>query len=517
MYKLEKQRVFRKYFLNNFAIRQVVELSSVRHLIFNDSAVAPASILFYRKENDVEKISKNIVKHISLKPNIFFKTFKLMVIEKYDVKEILQQHFIDNDWAWKVFVYGNILDYYFIKRLKENYKTIGEVTDNPNLFIKGQGLKFKDGNKKINTKNYINYNFLGNLGYKTQEDGSIKHLPTNYNNYINPYYINTANLKKWDCRDVGYFPQRTSLFNAPILLITDGITNDFRSVSAISYTNILFKDSLTAVKCFKDSDIKILKLISSLFNSNLFSYYIIAVGSSAGIEREHSHDVERWNMPFNYNDKIVERYTDVEKVAKEFYQSTMLDNSIQNDLHNKIKALDNEVLNLYNLSNQEKSLVDYKSSVTIPLLKGNIQQSNKVISKISYKSDILRDYAQIFIEHFEKRFNSDGNFFEVEIIHSEHTILMKFKVIPEPSKFKNSIEWNKKGNKELLKNIADLGFEKLSDNLYLQKDIKGFEEDYFYIAKPNQYKSWHPALAHLDLSEFIEAFFKIERGDYDEN
>lgn len=521
LYKFEKQRVFRKYFLNNFAIRQVVELSSVRHLIFNNSndpAVAPASILFYRKENDVEKISKNIVKHISLKPNIFFKTFKLMVIEKYDVKEILQQHFIDNDWAWKVFVYGNILDYYFIKRLKENYNTIGEVTDNPNLFIKGQGLKFKDGNKKINTKNYIDYKFLGNLEAKIKKDGSIKYLPTNYDNYLKPYYINDDNFKKWDGRDVGYLPKTSKLFQAPTLLITEGINNKFKGVSAILYTKALFKSSLTAITTIDAKNSIILKVISSILNSDFFAYYIIQQGSSAGIEREQTHDEEKWSIPFNYNDKIVERYTDVEKVAKEFYQSTtMLDNSIQNDLCNKIKALDNEVLNLYNLSNQEKSLVDYNSSVTIPLLKGNIQQSNKVISKLSYKSDILRDYAQIFIEHFEKRFNSDGNFFEVEIIHSEHTILMKFKVIPEPSKFKNSIEWNKKGNKELLKNIADLGFEKLSDNLYLQKDIKGFEEDYFYIAKPNQYKSWHPALAHLDLSEFIEAFFKIERGDYDEN
>ena len=47
----------------------------------------------------------------------------------------------------------------------------------------------------------------------------------------------------------------------------------------------------------------------------------------------------------------------------------------------------------------------------------------------------------------------------------------------------------------------------------MQKDVKGFEEDFFYIAKPNQYKSWHPALAYLDLSEFIEAFFKISNGE----
>ena len=43
-----------------------------------------------------------------------------MVIEKYDIKEVTQTNFIEEDWIWKVLVYGNILDYYFVKRLKEN-------------------------------------------------------------------------------------------------------------------------------------------------------------------------------------------------------------------------------------------------------------------------------------------------------------------------------------------------------------------------------------------------------------
>lgn len=511
LYKIEKQGVFRKYFLNNFAIRQVVELSSVRHLIFNnsnDSAVAPASILFYRKESDIDKIRKNIVKHISLKPNVFFKAFKLMVIEKYDVKEILQQYFIDNDWAWKVFVYGNILDYYFIKRLKENYKTIDEVTNNPNLFIKGQGLKFKDGNKKISTASYKDHKFLGNLETKIKKDGSIKHLPTNYNNYVKPYYVNTANLKKWDGRDVGYLPKTSKLFQAPTLLITEGINNKFKGVSAILYEKALFKSSLTAITTINTESTVILEVISSILNSDFFAYYIIQQGSSVGIEREQTHDEEKWNIPFNSSSQVIKKHSVVEKIAKKFYQSIISDSYIKNELDNAIKALGDEVLNLYNLSNQEKSLVDYTNSVTIPLLKGDDVQFQKVIKELPYQSDILNSYAQIFIDHFGKRFNSDGHFFEVEIIYSKHTILMKFKVVSEPSKFENSIQWNKEGSKELLKTIVKLSFENLSDNLYLQKDIKGFEEDYFYIAKPNQYKSWHSALAYLDLSEFIDELHK---------
>ncbi len=41
---------------------------------------------------------------------------------------------------WKVLVYGNILDYYFIKRLKDNYSTIGKVISDKSKFVFGQGV-----------------------------------------------------------------------------------------------------------------------------------------------------------------------------------------------------------------------------------------------------------------------------------------------------------------------------------------------------------------------------------------
>lgn len=42
-------------------------------------------------------------------------------------------------------------------------------------------------------------------------------------------------------------------------------------------------------------------------------------------------------------------------------------------------------------------------------------------------------------------------------------------------------------------------------NLFVQKDIKGFEKNSFYIIKPNEYKCWHRAMAWYDVAEFKEA------------
>lgn len=45
----------------------------------------------------------------------------------------------------------------------------------------------------------------------------------------------------------------------------------------------------------------------------------------------------------------------------------------------------------------------------------------------------------------------------------------------------------------------------------MQKDVRGFERDGFYIIKPNEKKLWHKAIAYLDTEEFADAM--LRNGD----
>lgn len=151
----------------------------------------------------------------------------------------------------------------------------------------------------------------------------------------------------------------------------------------------------------------------------------------------------------------------------------------------------------------------------VELLSKITRNADLLISEehLPYQSNVLSDYAQVFINHFGRRFNSDRHFFEVEIIYSEQITFMKFKVIPQPSEFKNSIQWNEKENEEVIHLISELGYEDLDDESLLQKGIRGMESEYFYVARFNQYKYWQPIMAYLDMSDFIHEFFKITRRD----
>ena len=72
------------------------------------------------------------------------------------------------------------------------------------------------------------------------------------------------------------------------------------------------------------------------------------------------------------------------------------------------------------------------------------------------------------------------------------------------------IEWKGKieNQEKILCHFIGMGFEEQASNLYIQKDIKGFNDSSFYVIKPNEFKVWHEAIAYLDLNEFIENIFK---------
>ncbi len=159
-------KAFRNYLLRKFHINQVVELSPVNNKIRGgnhifDDARQPAAVITFKYEPQNLPTYNNVIKHITVKPNLFFLYYKTIVIEKHDVKNIKQEYFIEYfggfDWLWKVLVHGSALDIHFIKRLKEDFKTVREL-----LFSYEQkgGLKMKDGDKKIDTQKILNYDYL---------------------------------------------------------------------------------------------------------------------------------------------------------------------------------------------------------------------------------------------------------------------------------------------------------------------------------------------------------------------
>ncbi|MDR0303396.1 MAG: SAM-dependent methyltransferase [Chitinispirillales bacterium] len=483
---------FRKYFLHNYFIERVFEMAPVRREIFdksNDKAIAPACALFFKYAIG-QNTDKNFIEHIALKPSRFFSMFKIFTLSRNDVKIVQQDRLKKYDWMWKVLVYGSYLDFNFIKRLYDDFDTVGNIINQEQIVFK-QGIKRKDGNKQIKVSELIGKSFL---------DTQKKQLQ--------PFMV-VDSTQKWENEYVGYVYKENEkpyieLFQPYSLLITGGIFKDFTSNAAVNKKERIFTSSVRALKIKDDKQLDVLYSINSVLCSSVFSYYMLNLGASSGIEREESEDAEIENMWYI---KIPNILLEASKIEEYEIQKNNIKNVIVENISVKERC-DTIVLSQLKLSVEEKILLDYANNITIP-----IQMRHKGYERhflpIKLDDNTLTDYADLFIDRFASNFGKIGKRFIVEIWHTQQIIGMFFKVISD-SEYKQNISLidKQKDSSGLFQKVTQLGTERITDKLFVQKDVRGFEKDYFYIFKPNEKRLWHKAIGYLDVDEFSDAILK---------
>ena len=490
LYNLDTRDFRKKHFFSQFKVTHILELSSVRNDIFENADV-PVSILFYEYNKDA--VSKNEINYISMKPSPYFKKLKILILSKSDFKKVNQFKLLDNDYLWKILVYGSYLDFNFIKTLKSNkYQTIHKLVDNGEL-IKYQGFKRKDGNKKIDVKRLREFDFI-DTGAKKKD--------------LKPFYISSS-LNKFNYDTVGYTNRKlsddyTDIYKAPMLLFTGGLTKELKQNSAISYMDVTFSSSVVALKPI-NTNIETIKIINGLFYSKYFSYYLLQTASSTGIKQEECDDYEKLSLPFIKNKKISSIVTKIEKLKKEHFDTNSSNTLNYNkNLSKLIDDLDNTVLKVFDLNEKEYSLVDYANNIIIPWV---IQKKYEVaFESLKFKDARLNEYINIFIKHYSNIYEQNNMYFSAKVLWDKYAIGIYFKVLD--AKQDSIITWKKEKN---IQNFLKLPNSETIANLFIQKDIKGFEADGFYVVKPNEYKNWHKAIGYLDFYEFDKAILKAGR------
>lgn len=488
LYNLEGKK-FRSFILDKLFIQQVFELAPVRKEVFNksnDPAIAPACILFYKNANE-ESTNNNVITHIAIKPSRFFSMFKVFSLTRTDIQEVQQDRLKENDWLWKVLVYGSYLDFIFIDRLKKR-SNVKDILQKEKFLVK-QGLKVKDGKKQIDVSCLLNWDYI-----KTQNVGR---------------YIIVPSKNRWVISPVGYVYRNTQkevitdIYKAPVLLIAGGIPNDLRAVSAISYSDGVYKSSLTGIKGNGENSLLILKNIQGILSSSLFAYYNLMSFSSSGIEREETHDEEKLEVPYCPN--ISDAVKEMEDLTKEKYSSTLNDTALDSKISAQEKKIDKLIFQEFKCSKSELDLIDYAINISVPIAvkpKGY----EKIFSAIKKNDSLLIDYAKVYLDRFSNSFNRNGKRFIVEIQYSQQIIGMFFKIIDENDYHKDVVFTETNDN--LLPLIIRLSSERITEQLFVQKDVRGFEKEYFYIFKPNEKRLWHKAIAHLDVNEFDDAMLR---------
>lgn len=508
-----KANKFREFFINNYTLNRVLELSSVRKQIFN-GGIAPASILFYQYPIKNDSLN-NIVHYISLKPNKFFELFKAIVIEKYDYKKIHQKQ-LKNDWSWKVLLYGNQLDYSFFDYYfnREDLMLVKDFVDKNELLF-GTGYKVaqqsaKDSVNELKHKLVVKGDFL--QSFFIYKDGLIS------------FEEEYPNIQLVDGKGV------IEVYKAPHLLIKRGIKK--KSVIAFADFVCAFPNTVFGLYSKKD-DTKILKALGILFSSSLFSYLMLFKSSQWGVERNEVQKNTYENIPIidlseNIINKLSILYDNINESAKSNFKILKRKQGLEELATGKGKEIkkvliqykklvnseprynfDKEIYELFNIDKEEESLIDYALNVTIPLF----DNEKTPFSTLNRNSKILEEYINVFIEqnkNFAKRIN---HYFCAEVFFDKNNyITINFKFEEKKPKELISFKDNSDNNFSI-KNIINSP-ENISTNIFIQKDIKGINKKSFYVVKPNEFKNWHPAIAYLDYYEFKQALLKAGKGKY---
>lgn len=497
--------VFRKYLLDQFYIKGVTELACVRKEIFDkssDKSIAPACILFYKYANG-NNTDNNVITHISLKPSRFFSLFKVFSICRNDIQKIQQNRLKENDWLWKVLVYGSYLDFILISRLKK-MDSIESLISDSNRFVHATGVTFSENNAKYDSTSWNGKKFINTRAVERF--------------FLNPDKIESFHIQKLGRNRIS----QQDIFLAPMLLVRHGLDMDnLIARSVISDQDAIFKKSLLSIKAYRPTDSCVLKNIACIFSSEVFSYLSILTFSSVGIERENAKEQELLGIPYveidnHYYDKIESLNKQYHQENNKYLVDEIITNRISGIIQSEENNLNNAIKTALNLGDEESDLIDYALNInrhfvhinSVDTVQKRIEllQNCPAFKIIDRKDDLLIDYAKVYINRFANSFNRNGKRFIVDIHYSKQMIGMFFKIIDE-NEYTEEIPTPKTDNK-LFTLATKFSSQRITDQLFVQKDIRGFEKDFFYIIKPNERRLWHKAIAHLDVNEFADAILR---------
>jgi type I restriction-modification system DNA methylase subunit len=497
---------FRRYLLKEYFIHKIVELAPVRHEVFDRSndpstPIAPAAIMFYRYAHG-NNTDDNILEHITVKPSRFFSCFKIFTIMRPDYKEVEQKLLKKYDWLFKTLVYGSSLDFAFIKRLKESYPPVRKILSDDSDFIYGSGIHCRR-----------------EVQEHPKDTKDIENIPM-----ISPFAIEAFHIDydKYDVLEKEKIDiiKNTELYQAPMLLIREGLDlTSLNARAAISLRNVIFKDSVTSVKSIR-KNVSTLKIILGLLTSDLYTYIAINTFASIGIERERTKIYNMFNIPY-IDYKAIDLIESIEKLMIDLYSEKKKNfnehtcSIIQQKINTARKQLDLAIRKVLKINSLEDALIDYALTINRPLIP--LQKEKKylalqnLIKPLEERSAEIIDYIKIFSDRFKRDFNDGENQFIARVWCTEHIIGIFFEIVSFEIQTENGIIWEQIKEKRLLSKLIRLSSEKLTDRLFVQKDIRGFEKERFYIFKPNEKRLWHKAIAYLDVDEFMDAILRAGR------
>ena len=262
----EKSRAYRENLFSDNNVLAMINLSVYRKFLF-DHASGPAAAIIYTPKK--EEISQPII-YCTPKPTYTIEDVRKFSIDPTDICRI-PRDIIDDDRIWKIAMWGAPRDLELIAKMQSTFAPMVSFIEE-NHMATAEG--FKRGNRKTQC-----HDFEG--------------LPLVDAKTFKPYYVSSSELKTVDFDDFECIVKNArEIFAAPHLIIKQSHKNGTFLSEVLDY-DAVFNHSLLGVH----GDMNMLKYLSVLIGSRVFSYYHILTNRKWLVERDELEAGDIWQTP----------------------------------------------------------------------------------------------------------------------------------------------------------------------------------------------------------------------------
>ncbi len=474
---------FRRWLFNENYVEKVYNLSIFRKVPKNfggqlfTSAVGPICIAYFK--NKQPQNPTNTIEYWAPKTYIKSNLIDGVLIDSTDIKFLPRTECqIPNTKIWKIAMWGNIADFYFLKSFSDN-PTFKHFLDKKKV-KKGLGLQFLDNStKKINKDTNIPQKYIlpGHINrYITSNFSTLeKGLSDKSRKLYAKYYdipVDQVNIIE-DFRRLG----AKEAYDAPHILIKEGL-KDWQVCASYVNETCSFNSKVLGIH---HKDEKMLKGLTCYLNSTLAAYFLFMISASIGIEREELKPNEYYQLPFPFKDETLYH---LEEILEKYLKLDFLKQ--EQDKDNFEKSIDNLIFLLCQISERDRILIEDAFEYSFSLLIEGIK--SKSFHKISL--DGSKAYAQTLANELNEFYLTTNHKINISVYDIQRAEPLNLVVI-HFSKTKKEIEV--RDSKELvalLKELDKYSIQEKGKNIYVQKQFRYYDTDKIYLIKPNQKRFW---------------------------
>ena len=467
-----KNKKFRHEFLEETNIKIIINLSALRHSLFNRS-VGPAAIVFYQKKSKTMKESEHSILYVVPKPTPEIKYLGVIYIDQQDYERISLELALQDDSIWKISMWGTPRDMDLINKARSKGTLIDIVTK--------KGWEIGDGFQLGGGKQY-------NAPWMTE----FLHLPTKS---LNKFYISKNDLVQIT-NTIFHRPRNIERYIAPLCLIKVTL-KEGDVISAYSDFNVSYTDGIIGISG-KEVDKDLLKMICCYLNSKLAKYFLFLTCSVWGVERDDILKPDLLNLPLI----LPEKESDECNSLLTFYNNIVTDikNNELSNINLYQDAIDLIFYNLYNLNELEINLIEDTIKYTIDYF----QKKGYSIATSYVDKNMLVEYVEnslIMLNSFMK--GSEKSFYSKIYIGSDELKIVSFMLKKTTNDKKiEIIQGNLLLNQTL--NYLSSYFKEITR----PRIIRIYDSRTIYIIKPNEKRYWTKITVYKDVDDTIAEIFE---------